>query len=198
MVHLISERLAVLFFGNRKQSLIDIYTYGIEIILSSLVETVVLILIGIFLKEIFETFLFIVFFSLLRVLTGGYHASTFLKCVFITAAVLLLTLLIYEILYTCYFELLLLIDLINCFVLLFLILFWGPIENKNKKTENKVDKKIMASSIVCVENFLFITLYFLLDFKESLVVIPTQFFVGFLMILELIRKAGEKNETHNL
>jgi accessory gene regulator B len=194
MVHLIADRLAVFLFKNRNHVLINAYIYGLETMLASLIETTILIIIGALLGETVGTLFFIVCFSLLRIFTGGYHAPTFLKCIFVTVTIFLITLLIYKNLYFCSSKCMWVIAQINCFALLFIVFLFGPIENKHKKIENKIKNKIMASAVAIIENCLFITLYFLLNFKTILIVLPTQFFVSLMMIYELIRKAGEKYE----
>jgi accessory gene regulator B len=58
----------------------DIYIYGWSLMLSTLASTLMMILIGALAAEFFGSLLYILFFVSLRVLAGGYHANTYLKC----------------------------------------------------------------------------------------------------------------------
>ena len=66
------------------EDVIDVYVYGFELIISSLVNTLVIILAGSLLGEIVQTMSFLFVFILLRSFTGGYHANTYTKCSIVT------------------------------------------------------------------------------------------------------------------
>lgn len=82
------------------------------------------------------------------------------------------------------------------FVFLFSFVFiciFAPIENANKKIENKRKTKQLALYILVLE-FVLIVTGFLANFSFLLVVLPTVISVDVLMILEIIRKRGDKVE----
>ncbi len=58
----------------------DVYTYGVEITISSLIGFILVTTIGIIFKSLMQAIIFYVIFVALRSITGGYHASTYLKC----------------------------------------------------------------------------------------------------------------------
>jgi accessory gene regulator B len=63
----------------------EVSIYGLEIILSTVFEIGGLVAIGVVLGLLKEVLVFVVFFSTLRIHSGGYHAKTCLKCfLFIT------------------------------------------------------------------------------------------------------------------
>ena len=70
----------------------DIYVYGAELLLSFIVTTGIILLIGLLTGSIPMTLCHVTVFILLRRFTGGYHAKTYLKCKIITIAVYLLVL----------------------------------------------------------------------------------------------------------
>lgn len=60
---------------------IDIYTYGFEVLIDSVLETALLLIVGMMLNLLLETVVFICAFGFLRKFTGGYHASSKALCV---------------------------------------------------------------------------------------------------------------------
>ena len=60
-----------------------VITYGTELFLSAVVETVIVLVIGCLSGYLTETVLFLLFFCPIRKLAGGFHASTYFLCTFI-------------------------------------------------------------------------------------------------------------------
>lgn len=58
---------------------IEFYRYGIEITLSSLINIVLISIIGIVTNYTFESMMFLAVFIIMRSFTGGYHANTYIK-----------------------------------------------------------------------------------------------------------------------
>ncbi len=65
---------------------IDIYTYGFEVLMDSVLETALLLVLGLVIGRIVETLVFICAFGVLRSFTGGYHASSKIVCTFMTSS----------------------------------------------------------------------------------------------------------------
>lgn len=82
MYNRLASNIAKVMLDNKTidSSKIDIYIYGIELIIAYLCYFVVLILNAILTKTILETVFFCLGFMLLRRFAGGYHTSTYLKC----------------------------------------------------------------------------------------------------------------------
>ena len=59
------------------------YNYGIEISVSSLLNVTLIIVIGIVSNHIVESIAFLSVFVPIRQFSGGYHASTYFKCIFL-------------------------------------------------------------------------------------------------------------------
>lgn len=76
----------------------NIYTYGFEIIYSTLFCTLSILLLGTIQDRLLQTFIFLSVFSVGRVLAGGYHASTYKKCYLLTLATFLAAQLLMDIL----------------------------------------------------------------------------------------------------
>lgn len=58
----------------------EIAEYGIEISLSSIMNYVLILLIGMCVHSIFASFLFLFVFNGMRKYIGGYHCNTYLRC----------------------------------------------------------------------------------------------------------------------
>lgn len=108
--------------------------YGVEIIYSSLVATVVILCISIVMKSFISGLLFILVFVTTRQYTGGFHANTFLACNLISAA--------------CFFTLIVLCKFTHRFfdlkwsilialveLLIAIVIF--PVSNKNKPIRSR-------------------------------------------------------------
>lgn len=63
------------------QDQLDVYIYGLECFINTAVPVTLLTIWSLFSKCIFETWLWLFVFSLLREYTGGYHASTQFACI---------------------------------------------------------------------------------------------------------------------
>lgn len=65
---------------------VDVYAYGFEVLIDSVLETMLLIVAGLALGYVFETIIFILVFGMLRSFTGGYHASSKIMCTIMTVS----------------------------------------------------------------------------------------------------------------
>ncbi|WP_425449765.1 accessory gene regulator ArgB-like protein [Dethiothermospora halolimnae] len=63
----------------------DIYLYGLQLVYSTIVDFIGIILITFALGWIKEAIIFLLIFSTLRVQAGGYHAKTYLSCFIMTS-----------------------------------------------------------------------------------------------------------------
>jgi accessory gene regulator B len=123
----------------------DVYRYGIEITVSSIINILLIIICSILLKNVISGFLFLLFFIPLRQYTGGYHANTYLKCN------LLFTFSFLAVLFLAHF--------VNAFLMpeslaAILILaavpvcVFSPIENPNKRLSASKTEKCRKISII--------------------------------------------------
>lgn len=63
-----------------KEEELELYKYGFEIIISTILGFMITLLIGLIFQIILLSILYYVIFVVLRQLTGGYHADSYLKC----------------------------------------------------------------------------------------------------------------------
>lgn len=118
----------------KKKESQEICAYGIEITLSTIVNYVLLIVIGAVFKNIISSVIFGIVFSTIRHYIGGYHCTTYLRCNLTFCGIFTSVLLLGQIL----------LSWINISILI-LILLWsglgvwylGPVENKYKPVTEK-------------------------------------------------------------
>lgn len=72
----------------------DIYVYGLELLITSLLSTALILIIGIFCGKIVDTITFLILFIGLRSFTGGFHANTYWLCSALTFSIYLTVILI--------------------------------------------------------------------------------------------------------
>ena len=83
MIEKISKKICCFALNNSMLSdkkYTDIYQYGIEIMISSIIGVMLIILSGVIIKDMKSAIMFLISFMLLRSFCGGYHANNYLKC----------------------------------------------------------------------------------------------------------------------
>lgn len=80
MLHSLSRNIAVFLFDDNDKFPLEVYIYGIEICLSSLIGIIAILIISFMIGRFFEGMLYIIMLFIIRSCTGGYHAQTYFKC----------------------------------------------------------------------------------------------------------------------
>lgn len=119
---------------------IEVITYGIELLLSSVVNLILVMIIGGLFFGAFATFVFVLFFCPIRQFSGGFHAKSYIIC---TVGFLGLFLLLGNVM----------MFIENIIVDFGLWFFWGevilsisPIETENKRLNQRL-KRICKKKI---------------------------------------------------
>ena len=60
----------------------EVCSYGLEVLISSLINLVIILLIGAILGKLMQTVVFVACYCSIRQFSGGYHASSHGKCIF--------------------------------------------------------------------------------------------------------------------
>lgn len=83
MTHRIAGAIAGILYRNHmiEEEDSEVYQYGFEIVIDSVLETLLLMVIGFLIGKTMQTILFILTFTVIRRYSGGFHASTKLRCV---------------------------------------------------------------------------------------------------------------------
>lgn len=185
MLHRISESIAVFLFDKSDKYPIDIYIYGIELMISSLIGTIIILFLGLVLNVIIESIIFMVSLSLIRLFCGGYHAKTYFKCnlIFVISFVFALFVakkaIFFISLYYYY-------TLMGLFLLSFIIfLKFSPVDNENKRVPVEKMKTYKVISILILVVELSVTLLLpLLNINQIIIILPTILVVDIAIITE--------------
>lgn len=133
MINKMSKDIAVFLYGKGcfEGNDIEVYAYGLELLIASAVEVMTVLIIGTILSGFTETILYLLTFTALRSFTGGYHAKTHGRCATVYFLVFALSIILYH--------LMLPSVLMVWLVMLTSALFGGlviwrlaPVENPNK------------------------------------------------------------------
>ena len=65
----------------------EIYIYGFEVLITSLLSTILVLIAGAIWGRFIETICFLVVFIVLRSFTGGFHANTYWLCTVVTLSI---------------------------------------------------------------------------------------------------------------
>lgn len=171
----------------------DIYQYGIEITLSSILNVVLVMGASLLLNDLIAGVLFLTIFIFVRSFTGGFHASTYFKCNFFMLLTFLLSWSISKVLfiYNCGFFFMLLLSLLNFIP----IITFSPVPNVYKMLSNEAKKRnhilsiALSISVSTLGLFLvYLTMYY------GYQIILTVSAISVMMIIEIIRGRRKSNE----
>lgn len=155
MINKISKNVAVFFIKNNLIQVdeIDIYIYGLQLIISSILGISIILFLGIISERLTDSLIFLFCFIILRQYSGGYHANSYLKCNLYFISIFLLT--EAAVIYTqAKYKDVLTVGLI-C-ISFVIILRFAPIDNINKKLSNS--QKLKNKKITLIIFVILITI----------------------------------------
>ncbi len=197
MLHSLSKRMA--FFVCEKTDLLplDIYVYGFELILSSIIETVALLFIGFLIGKSVETILFLFSFSSIRFFSGGYHANSYLKCFAVTLVNFFLVLLLYNKLINFSINMIFVVSLVVFGLSLALFIKVCPVKSNGKTIIKPKKQKILSIIALCTNIVLSSVLIYVFKINILIIILPTIFMVDTMIIIEKIKQGVVKNGKEN-
>lgn len=168
----------------------EVYVYGLELVLSFVFSTTVILLAGTLLNALDIAIIFLTIFIALRRFTGGYHAPTYLRCKLTTIGIYITVTIL------CTYLTIPLLAYIPLLILgLYVILRFGPIESVYKPLTPDIKKR---NKYIAVWMFLMLSLsgsvIHLLNQKLSNAIYYTLGFVIVLMIIPMLKKGETANE----
>lgn len=197
----ISQKLTnrLLYKGIIDKDSYEIYQYGMEQFIISILNMLTLMILGILFGMLWNGLLFVIAFLFLRKYAGGYHASTPLRYYLMTIGVITATLSVMK-----YVEL----DIFVCVELLTMssgiILLLSPVESENKPLDG-IEKLIYRKKTIiiwCVEILCFVLLQIINLRNLSISIICAQIVTSLSLVkgklkMQSIRR-NNKNEKINL
>jgi accessory gene regulator B len=166
----------------------EIYQYGIELSVSTLMGLFIVLAIGVLSRRFTESVIFYIVFCLTRAFCGGFHAHSHLLCKVTFICVLILVLVMDLVLDN--------IEIYYWFVLylysLTIVCAFAPVENPNKRLTSYDKKRCKIISIIFMVVWLVAMILFY-SFGSELyhIVALTLFFVANLMLLGKYNKRRE-------
>lgn len=162
----------------------DIYSYGFKQGLLLLLNIITMIIIGLFFNMIWQSVIFMVAYSMLRIYAGGYHASTPLRCYLFSVVMILAALL--------------LIKLISwngfiCFIITTVsgvnIFLTAPVEDANKPLDREEKRNFKKrTNIILIILIVFALLLWLEGRKEiSICIIMSICLISIMLVLGKIK-----------
>lgn len=146
MVHDLSMKLSISLEEQHiiESSDIEIYAYGIELLLATGVNILIVFVESVLFHKWFAGILFLSGFIPLRTTAGGYHAKTHIGCCSVFIAIYSMCLLILCVLPKSYY---LSIIFVTAIVSFLLVLLWAPMEAQGKPTSVNNKRRNRGRSI---------------------------------------------------
>lgn len=120
-----------------------VYDYCFEILLSTILNLLLVIIIAIFTKTMLTTLFYITGFMVVRSTAGGYHANTHLSCASILAGTYTIYLLLLKSIAT---SILGMLSLLFTFIAVLLVYMLSPVEDHNKPFSREEAKQFKRKS----------------------------------------------------
>lgn len=141
MIQALSRHMTEYIFNNKmdKESF-EIHQYGIEVIISTLINITLIVALGILFNQVVEAIIYILGFYIIRKFCGGYHCHTYAKC--ISLHVLLFY--AYLLTSTCYKEVSLYINIASFII----FILYAPISRRDIISEQQVQYKKISLIIL--------------------------------------------------
>lgn len=172
----------------------EIYNYGLLAMFSTVINFLVILIIGIILGLVHETLIYLFAFALLRCYCGGYHAKTQMGCILGTVALYSVSMAVYYFLPKEYDRMFSMISAGACLIFIFAL---APIEHKNRTFEGseyrqfRLVARIIAVLYVLITYVICIFIYQLIMVASVLALVMLN--VSFVLALGLIY--NERSET---
>ncbi len=187
MLNSLATRIADKYFNDSDNYPREVYIYGIELLISSTISTLVILLIGLLTNTFWESVIFLISFSAIRVYTGGYHSMTYLRCNIISAwsyiAIVIFLYLFKDFISNQ-------IVMLSGYILTMLLaIIFAPVKHENKDLSTKDIKKYKFLSLLMITVVFVISCagYYIFEIKPMLIVFPTYISIDIAMIVSIVK-----------
>ena len=143
----------------------EVYDYYFEIMLSTVLNALFLIVCGIVLNNFINTILFMIGFVIFRTVSGGFHASSHMKCFLTLVSVFFLLIIMLKFIPMQWMNILTIIWLL---ISTLLIYFIAPVEHKDNPLDDKTREKLKkcAQILSVLISLIIIVLIFTIGFSK--------------------------------
>ena len=173
--------------------MVEIYRYGFEITISSFLNIILVLCCGLIIGDVLASIVYLFVSILLRSFTGGYHATSYLRCNIAMVVSFLLTYVLYRILigFNTDIRILEAILLANGLP----IIMFSPVKNPNKELTPKKAKRFREISIaayICLSALALTAI--LLEIQYGTLIIVTLTAVSVMILVEIFMQRGGYHE----
>jgi accessory gene regulator B len=185
MIGNLSKNLSLKLYKRKfiSENDIELISYGLFLLFSYAIYALLCLACGIIFHCVVESIIFYFSFSIIRMFTGGFHASSESKCFLISSIMIFLSMITVIILERYQIAIVFFIMLLISSVL---IVVFSPLDNENKKLDRQEKAKFHKTAIAILILFIALILIF---FKLNK---PISFSIGISIIVEGIFIAFEK------
>lgn len=170
----------------------DVCSYGLEILISALVNLVMVLILGATFGKFIQTIVFVICYCSIRQFSGGYHADTHGRCIFTFLCMYLVTVVFITNIKSIDLRfMVMLITILNWLIIYRLV----PVEHINnplneiEKNKNRGNARVIVSLVLVG---ILIGLYLYLVYEYILYGAVALCWVSFMLILQIIKNKGEK------
>lgn len=195
MIENISDKITIFLYRNVSldEEMRDIYKYGIEITISSLLNIVLVLICAILTGNIINGIAYLICLIPMRSYCGGFHASTYLKC---NTAMLVTFMSVIAVNYVVnrFIEYEVIILTILDILSFIPILLFAPVKNPNKELDDRKAKKCKYISILFYIGWSILG-HVLIDgdYTYGSIIIITLTAISVLILLEILLRRRDKN-----
>lgn len=179
---------------NAPPEMADVYRYGFEITISSILNIILVLCCGIIMDDVLASVVYLFVFILIRIFTGGYHATSYLRCNIVMVVSFLLTYALYRVLIGLNTD----IRILEAILLAngLPIIIFAPVKNPHKELTPKKAKKFRVISIViyiCLSALALAAILFEIQYGTLIIVTLTT--VSVMILVEIFMQRRGYHES---
>ncbi|MDF2882005.1 MAG: accessory regulator [Clostridiaceae bacterium] len=193
MIKYLSDNITDFFYSNNilEEEDKEIYVYGLHLIISTVIGITLIFILGLILNRLIYSIVFLISFIPIRMYSGGYHASSYVKCNLILIVLYLTTMSVVVFTPSVY---VIGISAIMTIATVYIILKFAPVDNEKKRlTENKKKRNKKITLFILFTFYLIGVVMYKINIQIFYTIIVTMFLVSILIIKI---KGGVTNEGH--
>ena len=136
----------------------DIYIYGLQLILSTLITSISILTLGLLIGELISAIIYLSVYFFLKSYTGGYHAKSYYGCYFYSIINYVVLLVIRNTILDSYKPI---IGLLSLIISIATIVKFVPIENKNNP---KTKEEMIKNRKISINRTMFLSIFITLGY----------------------------------
>lgn len=163
----------------------EVYAYGIEILLSTILNFIVALIIAIISHEFVACLINLTAFVTIRIYAGGYHADTHLRCMTILIGVLLIFIFVIKVISL---KLMMILSPILLIISAVIIFKYAPVEHPNKPLSDKKKLKLRRKALISLSIWiLFCICFYFIKIEFTFYAVSGIFSLTVALIAEIIK-----------